>query len=119
MGDGDRLVLSLPLRRGVVISCVLLVNLLVNVVLGNVDPGGDDWHVLSVLLRLVNLFNLVNPVGDPVLDAGVGGQRVLGALLLISLLTLVGLGNPLVNFVLDTSLVLHFASDLTSECITK
>ena len=41
-----------------------------------------------------------------------GGQRLLGVLLrLVGLLTLVGLGNLLVNVVLDTSFL---SSDLTS-----
>ena len=62
-GEGQR-VLGVLLRLGGLLNLVLLGNLLVNVVLGNVDPGVDDWRVLSVLLRLVSLVNLVNFVHD-------------------------------------------------------
>jgi hypothetical protein len=66
------------------------------------------------LLRLVPRLYLGELVGDLVLGTGVGGQRVLGVQLrLVCLLTLVVLGNLLVNFVLDPSL-LFLASDLTS-----
>ena len=48
-----------------------------------------------------------------------GGQRALGVLLrLVGLLTLVVLGNLLVNFV-STQACSLLASDLSSECITK
>jgi hypothetical protein len=104
-GGGGQRVLSVLLRLDGLLDLVLLVNLHVNFVLDNIDPGVDHWRVLSVLPRLVSLQCYLGKLfGD--LDIGVGGQRLLGVLLRLGgLLTLVVLCNLLVNFVLDSSLL--------------
>ena len=53
-GEGQR-VLVVYLFLGGLLNLVLLGNLLVNVVLGNVGPGDDYWRVRGVLPRLVSL----------------------------------------------------------------
>ena len=117
--DGQHL-LGVLLRLDGLLNLVLLCNLHVNFVLGNVSLGDDYWRVLGVLPRLVSLqCYLSKLVGDVVLDTGVGGQRVLGVLLRLSgLLTLAVLGKLLVNLV-PTQAWFLLASDLSSECITK
>jgi hypothetical protein len=113
VGKVGQHVLSVVLRLGVLLNSVPLVNLHFNTVLDKCSFGDDYWRlskqvgvlvlgtvvgrqlVLGVLPRLVGLLTRV------VLDAGACGPLVLGAQLCLSgLLTLVFLGDLLVNLVL-------------------